>query len=122
MFRRHQDHRRAARARRHGPPHHGILERAAAALLHDSVLGAGGLGAAGYWAYERQQEKLHQSAIIWHGADKGARPPTEQVFFPPEERGEMPQWKRIWRTTTPSGFNREGDTELVAEEGQQPTV
>ena len=34
----------------------------------------------------------------------------------------MPQWKRIWRTTTPSGFNREGDTELVAEEGQQPTV
>ena len=69
-----------------------------------------------------QQEKLHQSAIIWHGADKGARPPTEQVFFPPEERGEMPQWKRIWRTTTPSGFNREGDTELVAEEGQQPTV
>ena len=54
--------------------------------------------------------------------DRGARPPTEQVFFPPEERGEMPQWKRIWRTTTPSGFNREGDTELVAEEGQQPTV
>ena len=50
------------------------------------------------------------------------RSATEQVFFPPEERGEMPQWKRIWRTTTPSGFNREGDTELVAEEGQQPTV
>ena len=86
------------------------------------VLTTGTLGAAGYWAYERQQEKLHQSAIIWHGADRGARPPTEQVFFPPEERGEMPQWKRIWRTTTPSGFNREGDTELVAEEGQQPTV
>ena len=86
------------------------------------IIGAGALGAAGYWAYLRQQEKLHQSAIIWHGADRGARPPTEQVFFPPEERGEMPQWKRIWRTTTPSGFNREGDTELVAEEGQQPTV
>ena len=86
------------------------------------IVGAGGLGAAGYWAYERQQEKLHQSAIIGQGADRGARPPTEQVFFPPEERGEMPQWKRIWRTTTPSGFNREGDTELVAEEGQQPTV
>ena len=86
------------------------------------IIGAGALGAAGYWAYLRQQEKLHQSAIIWHGTDRGARPPTEQVFFPPEERGEMPQWKRIWRTTTPSGFNREGDTELVAEEGQQPTV
>ena len=31
-------------------------------------------------AYERQQEKLHQSAIIWHGAGP-RRASTEQVFF-----------------------------------------
>ena len=111
---------RAARLAAAAAPWH--QQRAAAPQHKHRRPHAGALGAAGYWAYERQQEKLHQSAIIWHGADRGRWPPTEQVFFPPEERGEMPQWKRIWRTTTPSGFNREGDTELVAEEGQQPTA
>lgn len=65
---------------------------------------------------------MHQSNIAWHGADRGALPPTEQMFFPPEERGEMPQFKRIWRQSLEDGFNREGDTEMVAAEGQQPTV
>ena len=60
--------------------------------------------------------------IIWHGSDRGALPPTEQRFFPPEERGEMPRLMRIWRTTEADGFNREADTDQVAAEGQQPTV
>jgi len=90
--------------------------------LSTVVMTGGVLGGAAYWGYFRQQDKLHQSSIVWHGADRGALPPTEQKFFPPEERGEMPQWKRIWRTTTPEGFNREGDDTLVAEEPQQPTV
>ena len=73
-------------------------------------------------AYDRWMTKMHHSEIIWHGSDRGALPPTEQRFFPPEERGEMPRLMRIWRTTEADGFNREADTDQVAAEGQQPTV
>ena len=69
----------------------------------------------------RTRTQAH-SEIIWHGSDRGALPPTEQRFFPPEERGEMPRLMRIWRTTEADGFNREADTDQVAAEGQQPTV
>lgn len=34
----------------------------------------------------------------------------------------MPQFKRIWRQSLEDGFNSEGDTEMAAAEGQQPTV
>ena len=69
-----------------------------------------------------EHARRHHSEIIWHGSDRGALPPTEQRFFPPEERGEMPRLMRIWRTTEADGFNREADTDQVAAEGQQPTV
>ena len=69
-----------------------------------------------------EHARRHHSEIIWHGSDRGALPPTEQRFFPPEERGEMPRLMRIWRTTEEDGFNREADTDQVAAEGQQPTV
>jgi hypothetical protein len=86
------------------------------------ALGSTVLVVGGGLAYDRWMTKMHHSEIIWHGSDRGALPPTEQRFFPPEERGEMPRLMRIWRTTEADGFNREADTDQVAAEGQQPTV
>ena len=100
------------------------LSGARAYLPKFSTVAAGGtvLVVGGGLAYDRWMTKLHHSEIIWHGSDRGALPPTEQRFFPPEERGEMPRLMRIWRTTEADGFNREADTDQVAAEGQQPTV
>lgn len=83
------------------------------------LLGAGAAGA-GSWALNRWMEKMHQSDIIWHGADQGAAPPTSQ-FFVRGEVGENPELRRVWRTTTDDNFNREGD-EKISAEGQQATV
>mmetsp|Transcript_22861 Transcript_22861/g.68635 ORF Transcript_22861/g.68635 Transcript_22861/m.68635 type:complete len:121 (+) Transcript_22861:71-433(+) len=87
------------------------------------IFGAGALGAAGYWAYFRANEKLHHSEIQWHGADRGALPPTSQIFVRNEEdpHGVAPELRRVWRVTSEDGFNREGDDKISAE-GQQATV
>lgn len=85
------------------------------------ALGATAAVVGGGLAYDRWKTKMHQSSIAWHGADRGARPPTEQIFVRGEIAGEAPELRRIWRQTCDDGFEREGDGKTSGE-GQQPTV